>query len=81
VDRSNGPIYGIAMDLGTTTVVLRLLNLETGEMAADASFDLLVRKCMKQYTPHFETLHYDVKVDNKTGGEEVTAEPSGEPSR
>jgi 2-isopropylmalate synthase len=42
--------------------------------AADASFDLLVRKCMKQYKPHFETLHYDVKVDNKTGGDEVTAE-------
>jgi 2-isopropylmalate synthase len=42
--------------------------------AADASFDLLVRKCMKQYKPHFETLHYDVKVDNKTGREEVAAE-------
>jgi uncharacterized 2Fe-2S/4Fe-4S cluster protein (DUF4445 family) len=39
VDRSNGPIYGIAMDLGTTTVVLRLLDLETGEMVADASFE------------------------------------------
>jgi 2-isopropylmalate synthase len=42
--------------------------------AADASFDLLVRKCMNRFTPHFETLHYDVKVDNKTGHEEVTAE-------
>ena len=42
--------------------------------AADASFDLLVRKCMNRFTPHFETLHYDVKVDNKTGREEVTAE-------
>jgi uncharacterized 2Fe-2S/4Fe-4S cluster protein (DUF4445 family) len=27
------------MDLGTTTVVLRLLNLETGELVADASFE------------------------------------------
>ena len=27
------------MDLGTTTVVLRLINLETGELAADASFE------------------------------------------
>jgi uncharacterized 2Fe-2S/4Fe-4S cluster protein (DUF4445 family) len=27
------------MDLGTTTVVLRLLNLETGEVVADASFE------------------------------------------
>lgn len=39
VDRSSGPIHGIAMDLGTTTVVLRLINLETGEMVADASFE------------------------------------------
>jgi uncharacterized 2Fe-2S/4Fe-4S cluster protein (DUF4445 family) len=39
VDRSSGPIYGIAMDLGTTTVVLRLIDLETGEMVADASFE------------------------------------------
>ena len=39
VDRSHGPIHGIAMDLGTTTVVLRLINLETGEMVADASFE------------------------------------------
>jgi uncharacterized 2Fe-2S/4Fe-4S cluster protein (DUF4445 family) len=39
IDRSNGPIYGLAMDLGTTTVVLRLLDLETGEMVADASFE------------------------------------------
>jgi uncharacterized 2Fe-2S/4Fe-4S cluster protein (DUF4445 family) len=39
VDRSNGPIYGLAMDLGTTTVVLRLIDLETGEMVADASFE------------------------------------------
>ncbi len=27
------------MDLGTTTVVIRLLNLETGELVADASFE------------------------------------------
>jgi uncharacterized 2Fe-2S/4Fe-4S cluster protein (DUF4445 family) len=39
IDRSTGPIHGIAMDLGTTTVVLRLINLETGEMVADASFE------------------------------------------
>jgi uncharacterized 2Fe-2S/4Fe-4S cluster protein (DUF4445 family) len=39
VERSNGPIYGIAMDLGTTTIVLRLFNLETGELIADASFE------------------------------------------
>lgn len=39
IDRSSGPIHGLAMDLGTTTVVLRLLNLETGEVVADASFE------------------------------------------
>lgn len=39
VDGRGGPIHGIAMDLGTTTVVLRLLNLETGELVAHASFE------------------------------------------
>src|SRR5262245_10166390 len=39
IDRNTGPIHGIAMDLGTTTVVLRLLNLETGEVVADSSFE------------------------------------------
>src|SRR5580765_4701625 len=35
----DGPIHGLAMDLGTTTIVLRLLNLETGEVVADSSFE------------------------------------------
>lgn len=39
IDRRPGPIHGLAMDLGTTTVVLRLLNLETGEVLVDASFE------------------------------------------
>lgn len=39
VERSTGPIYGLAMDLGTTTVVLRLLDLETGELIADTSLE------------------------------------------
>jgi uncharacterized 2Fe-2S/4Fe-4S cluster protein (DUF4445 family) len=39
IARSVAPIHGLAMDLGTTTVVLRLLNLETGEVVADASFE------------------------------------------
>ena len=39
IDRRTGPIHGIAMDLGTTTVVIRLLNLETGEVIADSSFE------------------------------------------
>jgi uncharacterized 2Fe-2S/4Fe-4S cluster protein (DUF4445 family) len=33
------PGYGIAMDLGTTTIVLRLYNLETGALIADTSFE------------------------------------------
>ena len=39
VERSTGPIHGLAMDLGTTTVVVRLLDLETGELIADSSFE------------------------------------------
>jgi uncharacterized 2Fe-2S/4Fe-4S cluster protein (DUF4445 family) len=39
IDRTQGPIHGLAMDLGTTTVVMRLLNLESGEVVADASFE------------------------------------------
>ncbi len=39
IARSAGPIHGLAIDLGTTTVVVRLLNLETGEVVADAAFE------------------------------------------
>ena len=39
IDRHTGPLHGLAMDLGTTTVVLRLLDLESGELVADASFE------------------------------------------
>ena len=39
IDHTDGPLHGLAMDLGTTTVVLRLLDLETGEIVADASFE------------------------------------------
>jgi len=39
MDHSTGPIHGIAMDLGTTTVVLRLIDLETGRLIADTSFE------------------------------------------
>jgi len=33
------PVAGLAVDLGTTRVVLRLLNLSTGEVLAESSFD------------------------------------------
>lgn len=39
IDQREGPIHGLAMDLGTTTVVVRLFNLESGELVADASFE------------------------------------------
>jgi uncharacterized 2Fe-2S/4Fe-4S cluster protein (DUF4445 family) len=39
IDRREGSIHGLAMDLGTTTVVIRLLNLETGQVIADAAFE------------------------------------------
>jgi len=39
VERSTGPILGIAVDLGTTTIVLRLVDLESGELIADTSFE------------------------------------------
>jgi len=39
VERSTGPIHGIALDLGTTTVVARLIDLESGALIADTSFE------------------------------------------
>lgn len=39
IDRGSGPLHGLAIDLGTTTIVIRLLNLETGEVVADSSFE------------------------------------------
>jgi uncharacterized 2Fe-2S/4Fe-4S cluster protein (DUF4445 family) len=39
IERGGGPLHGLAVDLGTTTVVLRLFDLETGEVVADSSFE------------------------------------------
>jgi uncharacterized 2Fe-2S/4Fe-4S cluster protein (DUF4445 family) len=39
VERCTGPMHGLAIDLGTTTVVVRLLDLESGELIADTSFE------------------------------------------
>jgi uncharacterized 2Fe-2S/4Fe-4S cluster protein (DUF4445 family) len=39
IDRSTGPIHGLAVDLGTTTIVVRLIDLETGLLVADTSFE------------------------------------------
>ncbi|MGD0656050.1 MAG: citramalate synthase [Thermoguttaceae bacterium] len=37
--------------------------------AADASFDLLVRKCTGTFRPHFERLSYHVNIENDDGGQ------------
>jgi uncharacterized 2Fe-2S/4Fe-4S cluster protein (DUF4445 family) len=39
VDSYRGAIYGIAIDLGTTTVVMNLVNLESGDTEYTASFE------------------------------------------
>jgi uncharacterized 2Fe-2S/4Fe-4S cluster protein (DUF4445 family) len=39
IARATGPLLGLAIDLGTTTVVLRVLDLETGRITASASFE------------------------------------------
>ncbi|MGA2062515.1 MAG: citramalate synthase [Thermoguttaceae bacterium] len=36
---------------------------------ADASFDLLVRKCMGTFRPHFERISYHVNVENEYDGQ------------
>jgi 2-isopropylmalate synthase len=57
-------------------ILARVVSMENAGYqfeAADASFSLLVRRCVGTFHSHFETLHYHVNVDNKAGGE-VTAE-------
>ncbi len=39
IDRDRGGIRGLAIDLGTTTVVMELIDLETGESIATGSFE------------------------------------------
>jgi uncharacterized 2Fe-2S/4Fe-4S cluster protein (DUF4445 family) len=39
IARASGPLHGIAMDLGTTTVVVRLIDLEVGATVATTSFE------------------------------------------
>ena len=40
--------------------------------AAEASFDLLVRKCAGSHAPRFERLHYRVNVETREGDEPIT---------
>jgi len=39
IAESDGPLHGLAIDIGTTTIVLRLYNLETGQPAGTQSFE------------------------------------------
>ena len=39
IDKYRGHIYGIGLDVGTTTVVLELLDLESGKSISQASFE------------------------------------------
>jgi len=39
IARGAGPLHGLSVDLGTTTVVVRLLDLETGKRLATQSFE------------------------------------------
>lgn len=39
IARSNGPLLGLALDIGTTTVVARVVDLESGRPMATASFE------------------------------------------
>jgi uncharacterized 2Fe-2S/4Fe-4S cluster protein (DUF4445 family) len=39
IAQGSGPIHGLAIDMGTTTIALRLLDLATGELVADSSFE------------------------------------------
>ena len=39
IDRYRGGIFGLAIDVGTTTVAMNLVDLEGGEVAATASFE------------------------------------------
>jgi uncharacterized 2Fe-2S/4Fe-4S cluster protein (DUF4445 family) len=39
IARSTGPLHGLAIDIGTTTVVVRLIDLERGTLVADGSFE------------------------------------------
>ena len=63
--------YAIANDTAVMQKILdRVQDLENEGYqfeAAEASFDLLVRKCVGQYTPKFEKLHYRVNVESDGG--------------
>ncbi|MCG8583550.1 MAG: citramalate synthase [Pirellulales bacterium] len=52
--------------------VVRLENLGYQFEAAEATFDLLVKKCAETFTPHLDRLGYHVNVETDRQGELVT---------
>jgi 2-isopropylmalate synthase len=53
-------------------VLARVVSMENAGYqfeAADGSFDLLVRKCLGTFRPHFERLSYHVNVETNADGE------------
>ena len=54
----------------TDQILAKVVSMENAGYqfeAAEASFNLLVQRCMNKFRPHFEPLHYSVLVDNKVG--------------
>jgi 2-isopropylmalate synthase len=56
----------------TDEILAKVVSMENAGYqfeAADASFALLVRKCMGRFRPHFERLHYHVNVETGPNGQ------------
>jgi len=56
-------------------ILARVVSLENAGYqfeAADGSFDLLVRRSMNAFQPHFELVKYHVNVENGNGGSPTT---------
>jgi 2-isopropylmalate synthase len=56
----------------TDQILAKVVSMENAGYqfeAADASFALLVRKCMGRFQPHFERLHYHVNVETGPNGQ------------
>lgn len=52
--------------------VVRLENLGYQFEAAEASFDLLVKRCAGKFTPHFQRIKYHVEVHSDVRGDMLT---------
>lgn len=64
IDQYRGAVYGIAADVGTTTVVMNLVNLETGEIVVRSAFE------NPQIFGGSDVMHR-IRYDNEVGGHEL----------